>query len=183
MANYFIKRPCQSHGQWLDPVSWLYSSACNQCTFFDVAHEHRAMECRGTVTCNCSRDEYNFELKFRRLADPFLSTTLRTSREYDHMWWKLYCLPMYRGPMNWYLPMRRIDWASWVKLIDHFPKFRTQLKGQEIFRIILNVMGDSGGKTHICVGCEVPIAVYGRLSPCLHVYCLQCSSRMKTCVL
>lgn len=39
----------------------------------------------------------------------------------------------------------------------------------------------AGQRTHCCVGCEAPIAVYGRCAPCLHVYCVTCASEMSQC--
>jgi len=40
-----------------------------------------------------------------------------------------------------------------------------------------------GDKTHFCVSCSLPIAVYGRLQPCLHAFCLSCASDMDGCFL
>ena len=40
-----------------------------------------------------------------------------------------------------------------------------------------------GDKTHFCVACSFPIAVYGRLQPCLHAFCLSCASDMDGCFL
>jgi E3 ubiquitin-protein ligase Hakai len=40
-----------------------------------------------------------------------------------------------------------------------------------------------GDKVHICVRCNFPIAVYGRLDPCEHVYCLTCAKLDSTCFL
>lgn len=39
----------------------------------------------------------------------------------------------------------------------------------------------AGHKTHFCVSCQFPVAVYGRLYPCLHTYCLGCATDMSTC--
>ena len=38
-----------------------------------------------------------------------------------------------------------------------------------------------GRRLHFCVACESPIAVYGRLQPCLHAFCQQCAAGMATC--
>lgn len=38
-----------------------------------------------------------------------------------------------------------------------------------------------GRKLHFCVACECPIAVYGRLRPCLHAFCQQCAAGMASC--
>ncbi|KAF8056235.1 CS2 [Scenedesmus sp. PABB004] len=38
-----------------------------------------------------------------------------------------------------------------------------------------------GDKTHFCICCQVPIAVYGRLVPCKHAFCLTCASDMPAC--
>jgi hypothetical protein len=38
-----------------------------------------------------------------------------------------------------------------------------------------------GRQTHCCSQCEFPIAVYGRLAPCLHIFCLPCASAMPAC--
>ncbi|KAK9816664.1 hypothetical protein WJX72_003463 [[Myrmecia] bisecta] len=40
-----------------------------------------------------------------------------------------------------------------------------------------------GDRVHMCICCEYPIAVYGRVWPCLHAYCLSCTSDMKQCYL
>ena len=40
-----------------------------------------------------------------------------------------------------------------------------------------------GRRTHLCVCCGFPIAVYGRCAPCLHVYCLTCASDMAVCLM
>ena len=36
-------------------------------------------------------------------------------------------------------------------------------------------------KTHVCISCQFPIAVYGRCAPCLHVFCLTCAADMAAC--
>jgi hypothetical protein len=38
-----------------------------------------------------------------------------------------------------------------------------------------------GQRTHFCITCACPVAVYGRLYPCLHAYCLACASDMAAC--
>ena len=38
-----------------------------------------------------------------------------------------------------------------------------------------------GDKTHFCVGCSFPIAIYGRLHPCFHTFCLACATDMDSC--
>ncbi len=38
-----------------------------------------------------------------------------------------------------------------------------------------------GSKTHFCITCAFPVAVFGRLYPCLHAYCLTCATDMQTC--
>lgn len=40
-----------------------------------------------------------------------------------------------------------------------------------------------GDRSHFCVSCSFPIAVYGRLYPCLHAFCLACASDMEECFL
>jgi hypothetical protein len=39
----------------------------------------------------------------------------------------------------------------------------------------------SPAKSKACVCCDVPVALYGRLLPCAHAFCLVCSSSMTTC--
>jgi len=57
-----------------------------------------------------------------------------------------------------------------------FPMISTSIK-----KAMNSGSGDS--KTHICPGCEFPIAIYGRLHPCTHAYCLRCSSRLTKCAM
>ena len=38
-----------------------------------------------------------------------------------------------------------------------------------------------GQRAHCCSCCECPIVIYGRLTPCLHAFCLQCASGMEAC--
>ncbi|KNA11049.1 hypothetical protein SOVF_138780 isoform A [Spinacia oleracea] len=38
-------------------------------------------------------------------------------------------------------------------------------------------------RVHFCVRCDFPIAVYGRLSPCEHAYCLDCARSDSICYL
>ncbi|KAG9157867.1 hypothetical protein Leryth_000063 [Lithospermum erythrorhizon] len=40
-----------------------------------------------------------------------------------------------------------------------------------------------GERVHFCVRCDFPIAIYGRLSPCDHVFCLDCSRSDSLCYL
>ncbi|KAH9320761.1 hypothetical protein KI387_015400 [Taxus chinensis] len=40
-----------------------------------------------------------------------------------------------------------------------------------------------GEKVHICLCCDFPIAIYGRLSPCEHAFCLTCARSEPTCYL
>ncbi|XP_022935351.1 E3 ubiquitin-protein ligase Hakai-like [Cucurbita moschata] len=40
-----------------------------------------------------------------------------------------------------------------------------------------------GERVHFCVRCDFPIAVYGRLSPCEHVFCLDCARSDSICYL
>ena len=47
-------------------------------------------------------------------------------------------------------------------------------RGEEVDRA-------AAGKTHFCVTCRAPIAVYGRLVPCRHAYCLSCATDMAQC--
>ncbi len=48
----------------------------------------------------------------------------------------------------------------------------------------LNGLLCSRAKVHICVRCDCPVAIYGRLSPCRHAFCLQCAEEMgATCYL
>ncbi|CAL8467888.1 g7426 [Coccomyxa elongata] len=39
------------------------------------------------------------------------------------------------------------------------------------------------GKVHFCILCDYPVAVYGRVWPCLHTYCLSCASSLPSCSL
>jgi hypothetical protein len=39
-----------------------------------------------------------------------------------------------------------------------------------------------GFRVRICTSCECPILVYGRLKPCLHVFCQQCAASMSACL-
>lgn len=40
-----------------------------------------------------------------------------------------------------------------------------------------------GDRVHFCVRCDFPIAIYGRLSPCEHVFCLDCARSDSLCYL
>jgi E3 ubiquitin-protein ligase Hakai len=40
-----------------------------------------------------------------------------------------------------------------------------------------------GRRTHACVCCDFPIAVYGRCAPCLHAFCLTCAAGMAQCIM
>ncbi|KAK2967733.1 hypothetical protein RJ640_012959, partial [Escallonia rubra] len=40
-----------------------------------------------------------------------------------------------------------------------------------------------GERVHFCVRCDFPIAVYGRLSPCEHAFCLDCARSDSICYL
>lgn len=40
-----------------------------------------------------------------------------------------------------------------------------------------------GERVHFCVRCDYPIAIYGRLSPCEHAFCLDCSRSDSLCYL
>ncbi|TYJ40084.1 hypothetical protein E1A91_A04G115300v1 [Gossypium mustelinum] len=40
-----------------------------------------------------------------------------------------------------------------------------------------------GERVHFCVGCDFPIAIYGRLSPCEHAFCLDCARSDSICYL
>ncbi|XP_047306656.1 E3 ubiquitin-protein ligase HAKAI homolog [Impatiens glandulifera] len=39
----------------------------------------------------------------------------------------------------------------------------------------------NGERLHFCLNCDFPIAAYGRLIPCTHVFCLSCSESTKNC--
>jgi hypothetical protein len=39
----------------------------------------------------------------------------------------------------------------------------------------------TGDKVHFCICCQAPIAIYGRLLPCLHAFCLTCATDMPKC--
>ena len=39
----------------------------------------------------------------------------------------------------------------------------------------------TGDKAHFCICCSFPVAIFGRLYPCLHAYCLACASDMDSC--
>ncbi|KAL2613059.1 hypothetical protein R1flu_024751 [Riccia fluitans] len=41
----------------------------------------------------------------------------------------------------------------------------------------------AGDKVHFCVRCHFPIAIYGRLDPCEHVFCLICAKKDVNCYL
>ncbi|KAH7302435.1 hypothetical protein KP509_23G073000 [Ceratopteris richardii] len=40
-----------------------------------------------------------------------------------------------------------------------------------------------GDKVHFCVRCDFPIAIYGRLDPCEHIFCLTCARKDTACYL
>ncbi|RYR62076.1 hypothetical protein Ahy_A04g019415 isoform D [Arachis hypogaea] len=40
-----------------------------------------------------------------------------------------------------------------------------------------------GERVHFCVRCDFPIAIYGRLSPCEHAFCLDCARSDSMCYL
>ncbi|KAF5198779.1 E3 ubiquitin-protein ligase hakai-like protein [Thalictrum thalictroides] len=40
-----------------------------------------------------------------------------------------------------------------------------------------------GERVHFCVCCDFPIAIYGRLSPCEHAFCLDCARSDSSCYL
>lgn len=40
-----------------------------------------------------------------------------------------------------------------------------------------------GDKVHFCVRCDFPIAIYGRLDPCEHIFCLTCARKDSVCYL
>ncbi|KAM7265464.1 hypothetical protein ACFE04_003147 [Oxalis oulophora] len=40
-----------------------------------------------------------------------------------------------------------------------------------------------GERVHFCIRCDFPIAIYGRLSPCDHAFCLDCSRSDSICYL
>ncbi|KAL3839443.1 hypothetical protein ACJIZ3_024034 [Penstemon smallii] len=40
-----------------------------------------------------------------------------------------------------------------------------------------------GDRVHFCVQCDFPIAIYGRLSPCEHAFCLDCARSDSLCYL
>ncbi|KAK7373871.1 hypothetical protein VNO80_07291 [Phaseolus coccineus] len=40
-----------------------------------------------------------------------------------------------------------------------------------------------GERVHFCVRCDFPVAIYGRLSPCEHAFCLDCSRSDSMCYL
>ncbi|XP_047954372.1 E3 ubiquitin-protein ligase HAKAI homolog isoform X3 [Salvia hispanica] len=40
-----------------------------------------------------------------------------------------------------------------------------------------------GERVHFCVRCDFPVAIYGRLSPCEHAFCLDCSRSHSFCYL
>jgi len=40
-----------------------------------------------------------------------------------------------------------------------------------------------GERVHFCVRCDFPIAIYGRLSPCDHAFCLDCARSDSICYL
>nr|CAD1830728.1 unnamed protein product [Ananas comosus var. bracteatus] len=41
----------------------------------------------------------------------------------------------------------------------------------------------AGEKVHFCVRCDLPIAIYGRLTPCEHAFCLTCARSEASCYL
>ncbi|KAG6399840.1 hypothetical protein SASPL_141325 [Salvia splendens] len=40
-----------------------------------------------------------------------------------------------------------------------------------------------GERVHFCVRCDFPVAIYGRLSPCEHAFCLDCARSHSLCYL
>lgn len=38
-----------------------------------------------------------------------------------------------------------------------------------------------GSQAHFCITCSFPVAVFGRLYPCLHAFCIACASDMADC--
>lgn len=40
-----------------------------------------------------------------------------------------------------------------------------------------------GKRAHLCIACHHPITVYGRVTPCLHVFCMSCASSMGACLM
>jgi hypothetical protein len=46
-----------------------------------------------------------------------------------------------------------------------------------------NALEGKGSKVHMCIQCDFPVAVYGRIWPCLHAFCLCCASDMAKCSL
>lgn len=45
----------------------------------------------------------------------------------------------------------------------------------------LEPAAEAGFKRHACVSCDRPIATYGLLRPCRHVFCLACAAAMRDC--
>lgn len=41
----------------------------------------------------------------------------------------------------------------------------------------------AGEPPHICSVCTFPIAIYGRLSGCQHIFCYECTEKMESCAL
>jgi E3 ubiquitin-protein ligase Hakai len=39
----------------------------------------------------------------------------------------------------------------------------------------------AGTQAHFCITCSFPVAVFGRLYPCLHAFCIACASEMSDC--
>jgi hypothetical protein len=39
----------------------------------------------------------------------------------------------------------------------------------------------AGSQAHFCITCSFPVAVFGRLYPCLHAFCIACASEMSDC--
>ncbi len=77
----------------------------------------------------------------------------------------------------------------------HDTQFRSCCKQEKersfpIFCVFMKVSDVPGaglrvqeGKVHFCILCEYPVAVYGRVWPCLHSYCLSCASSLPSCSL
>ena len=40
---------------------------------------------------------------------------------------------------------------------------------------------EGGRRIHFCCACSMPAAIFGRLYPCLHAFCLTCASDMEGC--
>lgn len=61
------------------------------------------------------------------------------------------------------------------------PLHQQQQQGSNSSHVGFLHNGKPGDRVHFCVTCQLPIAVYGRLMPCMHAFCLACAAEMPKC--